>query len=95
MLGLTDENLSFDPNWLDECQEGKFSVSIIKGKLSYAPCACVKCGVKNEGQIIKNGTHHTYTQLVPLRGKKTLLKLKRSIFYVRTMAPPSMHRHRW
>lgn len=58
------------PNSFDERQKGKFSVNIVKGNLSYTPCACVKCEVKNEGQIIKNGIHQTYTHLAPLRSRR-------------------------
>lgn len=80
LTGLTDENLFFDTNWLEERQENDLPILVIKGQLSYTPSACTKCGVKNDGQIIKNGTHQTKTQLVPFRGKKTLLELKRSRF---------------
>ncbi|KAF1293285.1 transposase, partial [Enterococcus sp. CU9D] len=56
LTGLTDENLFFDTNWLEERQENDLPILVIKGQLSYTPLACTKCGVKNEGQIIKNGT---------------------------------------
>ncbi|MFR6670586.1 transposase family protein, partial [Enterococcus sp.] len=40
-----------------------------------------KCGIKNEGQIIKNGSHKTKVQLLPYRATKTELRLVRTRFY--------------
>ncbi|EJE2787314.1 transposase, partial [Listeria monocytogenes] len=42
---------------------------------------CRKCGIKNEGQIIKNGSHKTKVQLLPYRATKTELRLVRTRFY--------------
>lgn len=80
LLGLTDENLFFETDWLEERRINGRTITVIKGKLTYSPVACTKCGIKNEGQIIKNGTHTTRTQLLPFRERKTILELKRSRF---------------
>ncbi|WP_280946469.1 hypothetical protein [Enterococcus faecalis] len=34
LTGLTDENLFFDTNWLEERQENDLSILVIKGQLS-------------------------------------------------------------
>ncbi len=47
---------------------------------SYIPGHCRKCGIKNEGQIIKNGSQ-TKVQLLPYRATKTELRLVRTRFY--------------
>ncbi|WP_313511081.1 hypothetical protein, partial [Enterococcus sp.] len=56
-LGLTDKNLIFEENLLVTKQEAGITTNIILAKLSYyTPTYCRKCGIKNEGQIIKHGT---------------------------------------
>ncbi len=57
------------------------SHNLIHAKLSYIPGHCRKCGIKNEGQIIKNGSHKTKVQLLPYRATKTELRLVRTRFY--------------
>lgn len=57
LLGLTDKNLIFEEDWLVTKQEAGITTNIILAKLSYTPPYCRKCGIKNEGQIIKHGTH--------------------------------------
>jgi transposase len=81
LLGLTDENLFFEEEWLDTKKVGDSQVNIISAKLTYIPTHCRKCGIINEGQIIKNGTHKTKVQLLPFRSVKTELLLVRSRFY--------------
>ena len=83
LTGLTDKHLIFEENWLEEQTINGQETFIIHGKLSYTPRFCRKCGCKNEGQIVKNGTHLTRSQLVPFRGRKTVLHLKRSRFLCR------------
>ena len=73
LLGLTDENLFFE-------EEG-FRTNLNHAQLSYIPSHCRKCGIKNEGQIIKNGSHKTKIQLLPYRTTKTELHLIRTRFY--------------
>ncbi|OTN77389.1 hypothetical protein A5886_002489 [Enterococcus sp. 8G7_MSG3316] len=79
-LGLTDEILIFEEDWLDSIQEGGITTNIIRAKLTYTPTYCRKCGIKNEGQIIKYGKHNTTVQLLPFRSAKTVLSLDRSRF---------------
>ena len=83
LTGLTDKHIIFEGNWLEEQTIDRQGTFIIHGKLSYTPRFCRKCGCKNEGQIVKNGTHLTRSQLVPFRGRKTILHLKRSRFMCR------------
>ena len=59
LTGLTDKHLIFEENWLEEQTINGQETFIIHGKLSYTPRFCRKCGCKNEGQIVKNGTHLT------------------------------------
>ncbi|MCI1903496.1 MAG: transposase family protein, partial [Enterococcaceae bacterium] len=80
LLGLTDKNLSLSENWLTERKEDRLTVHVIRATLSYRPTACRKCGIKNEGQIIKHGTHLTTVQILPIQSQKTILELKRSRF---------------
>lgn len=80
LLGFTDKNLSFSENWLTERKEDRLTVHVIRATLSYRPTACRKCGIKNEGQIIKHGTHLTTVQILPIQSQKTILELKRSRF---------------
>jgi len=80
-LGLTDKNLIFEENLLVTKQEAGITTNIILAKLSYyTPTYCRKCGIKNEGQIIKHGTHNTTVQLLPFRSAKTELSLDRTRF---------------
>ena len=81
LLGLTDENLFFEEEWLETVEEEGFRTNLIHAKLSYIPGHCRKCGIKNEGQIIKNGSHKTKVQLLPYRATKTELRLVRTRFY--------------
>ena len=83
LTGLTDKNITFEENWFVEKKIKGQTIFIIQGKLSYTPTHCRKCGCKNEGTIVKNGTHLTRSQLVPIRGRKTMLYLKRSRFLCR------------
>lgn len=80
LLGLTDENLIFEEDWLDTKQEAGITTNIIRAKLTYTPAYCRKCGIKNEGQIIHHGTHPTHIQLLPFRSVRTELALIRSRF---------------
>ena len=81
LLGLTDENLFFEEEWLETIEEEGFRTNLIHAKLRYIPSHCRKCGIKNEGQIIKNGSHKTKVQLLPYRATKTELRLVRTRFY--------------
>ncbi|MEW3485669.1 hypothetical protein [Enterococcus entomosocium] len=81
LLGLTDENLFFEEEWLETIEEEGFRTNLIHVKLSYIPRYCRKCGIKNEGQISKNGSHKTKAQLLPYRATKTELRLVRTRFY--------------
>ena len=69
LLVLTEE-------WLETIEEEGVCT-----KLSYIPSHCRKCGIKNEGQTIKNGSHKTKVQLLPYRATKTELRLVRTHFY--------------
>lgn len=90
LLGLTDENLFFEEEWLETVEEEGF-----RTKLSYIPSHCRKCGIKNEGQIIKNGSHKTKVQLLPYRATKTDLRLVRTRFYCKNVSRHSMLRQTW
>jgi len=81
--GLTDKQIIFEKNWLEEQIIDGQETFIFHGTLTYTPTFCRKCGSKNEGQIVKNGTPLTRSQLVPFRGRKTVLHLKRSRFLCR------------
>lgn len=83
ILGLKDPNLIFSENWLEEKKVKGVTAHVIKGLLTYVPPCCEKCGIKNEGQIIKNGTHTTRTQLPKFNQYLTLLELKRTRFLCR------------
>lgn len=80
LLGLTDKNLIFPSNWLSERKINEVNTYIITARLDYIPKCCGNCGVKNEGQIIRNGTHKTSIQLLPIRSFKTVLHLRRTRF---------------
>lgn len=81
MLCLPDENLFFEEEWLEAIEEEGFRTNLIHAKLSYIPSNCRKCDIKNEGQIIKNGSYKTKVQLLPYRAAKTELRLVRTRFY--------------
>lgn len=83
LTGLTDKNISFNEDWLEEHTEEGEKIFTIHGKLSYQPICCRKCGCKNEGHIVKNGNHTTRTQLPPFRGRRTFLQLKKTRFLCR------------
>lgn len=80
LLGLEDQNIVFDENWLEERKVKNRTAHIIYGKLTYEPKCCEKCGIKNTGQIIKNGTHKTRIQLPKFNQFLTFLELKRTRF---------------
>ena len=81
LLGLTYENLFFEEEWLETIDEEGVRTNLIHAKLSYTPIRCRKCGIKNKGKIIKNGSHKTKVQLLPYRATKTELRLVRTRFY--------------
>lgn len=80
LLGLTDKNFQFTENWLETRTINHLTTHFIHARLDYTPKACSKCGIKNEGQIIKNGTHKTKVQLLPLHSFPTFLSLRRTRF---------------
>ena len=80
LLGLTDKHLSFGEDWLEYRQTKGVQTQVIKATLTYIPTYCENCGVKNQGQIIKNGYHLTRAQLPVFNGRLTFLELKRSRF---------------
>jgi transposase len=80
LLGLTDKHLSFGEDWLEFRQIKGAQAQVIKATLTYVPMHCKNCGVKNQGQIIKNGHHLTCTQLPVFNERLTFLELKRSRF---------------
>lgn len=59
LLSLTDENFFFEEEWLEIVEEEGFRTNLIHAKLSYIPSHFRKCDIKNERQIIKNGSHKT------------------------------------
>lgn len=81
LLGLTDKNLIFSENWLKEHHKNGVISHVIEARLDYIPKCCTNCGIKNTGQIIKNGTHKITIQLLPFRSFKTLLSLKKTRFF--------------
>lgn len=81
LFGLTDENLFFKEEWLETIEEEGVRTNLIHAKLSYITSHCRKCGIKNEGQIIKNSSHKTKVQLLSYRTTKTELRLVRTRFY--------------
>lgn len=80
LLGLTDKNIIFPTEWLSEKKEGGITTYVIHGRLDYTPTCCTKCGIKNEGQVIKYGTHQTTIQLLPIHSHKTVFNLKKTRF---------------
>ncbi|WP_429951176.1 ISL3 family transposase [Enterococcus sp. AZ101] len=80
LLGLTDKNLRFEENWLEQRPVKGVQAQVIKAKLTYSPTYCEKCGSLNHGQIIKNGSHTTTAQLPVFNERLTLLELKRTRF---------------
>ena len=83
ILGLTDENIIFSEDWLKDAKIKGITAQVIQGKLTYKPLLCKKCGYKNHGQIVKNGTKQTRTQMPVFRNMLTYLELKRSRFLCR------------
>jgi len=59
--------LFFEEEWLETIEEEEVRTNLIHAKLSYLPSFCRKCGIKNEGQIIKNVLPKTKVQLLPYR----------------------------
>lgn len=81
ILGLTDINLNFpDKNWLSLREIKGVKANLISGTLDYRPRCCEKCGEINQGQIIRNGSANTCTQLPVFNKRLTFLKLKRTRF---------------
>lgn len=80
LLGLTDKNIIFPEDWLEEIHKKQVTANLIKGALTYRPTCCEKCGEVNHGQIVKNGTKTTLTQLPVFKNTLTYLELKRSRF---------------
>lgn len=80
MLGLTDENIYFSENWLEEIKRKGRKAFLIKEELSYTPLSYEKWGIKNQGEVVKNGTKTTQTQMPLFKSSLTYLELKRSRF---------------
>ena len=83
LLGLTDLNINFSEDWLEKIKIKGVTAYQIKGTLTYTPTACEKCGLKNQGEIVKNGTTITRTQMPLFKSSLTYLELKRSRFLCR------------
>ena len=92
MLGLTDENITFPENWLEDVKIKGVTAQLIKGSLTYNPTHCEKCVRKNQGELVKNGTKTTRTQMALFRNTLTYLELKRSGFFVVIADKPSWHK---
>lgn len=83
LLGLTDLNISFSEDWLEKITSKSVTAYQNKGTLTYTPSHCEKCGIKNQGEVVKNGTKVTQTQLPMFKSTLTYLELKRSRFLCR------------
>lgn len=77
LLGLTDKNLFFDENWLEERKYKGVQAHFIKGKLKSSPTYCVHC---HSTRIIRNGSYTTRSQMIRFKKKLSILELKRSRF---------------
>lgn len=88
LLGLTDENLFFEEEWLETVEEDGFRTNLIHDKLSYILSHCRKCGIKNEGQIIKNGSHKTKANFCLTEQPK-----QNYAWYVRAFTVKNVSRH--
>ncbi|MFP1647543.1 transposase family protein [Enterococcus mundtii] len=86
LLGLTDENIISPTDWLSEKREKGITSYVIHGRLDYTTSCCTRCGIKNEGQVIKYGTHQTTIQLLPIHSNKTVLSLKKTRFLYTTFS---------
>jgi len=84
LLGLTDEHITFDEEWLEEIEKKQVTANLIKGTLTYVPTCCENCGEISHGQIVKNGSKTTMTQLPLFKTTLTYLELKRSRFLCRS-----------
>ena len=93
MLGLTDENITFPENWLEDVKIKGVTAQLIIGSLTYNPTHCEKCGRKNQGEIVKNGTNTTRTQMALFRNTLTYLELKRLRFLCRNCGQTIMDLH--
>ena len=77
MLGLTGENITFPEDWLEDEKIKGATDQLIRGFLTYKPTHCEKCGRKNQGELVKNGTKTTRTQMALFRNTLTYIELKR------------------
>ncbi len=63
ILGINDKNLVILGNEKENIKGIEYTV--LKGKLSYRPACCPKCGIVNENyDITKNGSHTVKILLV-------------------------------
>ncbi|MHC5267594.1 hypothetical protein ACYSNO_00200 [Enterococcus sp. LJL98] len=84
MLGLTGKNSSLSEDCLEEVERNEHKAYLSKGELTYIPLACKKCGIKNQGAIVKNGIKTTQTQIPSFKSTLTSLELKGLRFLYRT-----------
>ena len=75
LLGLTDKNLFFDDDWLEERKYKGVNAQIIKGNLTNRFSHCLQCG---SVRIIRNGSYVTNSQMLKFKERLTILELKRS-----------------
>ncbi|MGK0607380.1 helix-turn-helix domain-containing protein, partial [Enterococcus gilvus] len=75
LLGLTDKNLFFDDDWLEERKYKGVNAQIIKGNLTNLFSHCLQCG---SVRIIRNGSYLTNSQMLKFKERLTILELKRS-----------------
>lgn len=75
LLGLTDKNLFFDDDWLEERKYKGVNAQIIKGNLTNRFSHCPQCG---SVRIIRNGSYITNSQMLKFKERLTILELKRS-----------------
>ena len=75
LLGLTDKNLFFDDDWLEERRYKGVNAQIIKRNLTNRFSHCLQCG---SVRIIRNGSYITNSQMLKFKERLTILELKRS-----------------
>ncbi|WP_285110341.1 ISL3 family transposase [Pediococcus sp. AC40] len=75
LLGIDDNHIKIK-NGARKCD----GVIRLEGTLDYKPMACPKCGIMNNGQIIRYGWRLTTVRFAKALGNDTVLKLKRRYF---------------
>lgn len=84
---MKDENITLAEDWLEERFVKGQKDHIIEASLTYQLKNCLKYGLVDQREILKNGTHMIQVQLLPYQKQQIILELKKTYFLIMAKSP--------